>query len=843
MFRDMSFDEILEDLNARFLINLPKEEMNLLRVYWQAEQAHWFYEDYLRPLNPSLPSLSQRQFTRLIIESSPLYSRLVSGSAVDYESVWDEYKSYKRMVPCCGGILLNKEGDKVLLVRGWKSNAGWSFPRGKINLAESEEACAVREVEEETGFDLTGMVNPDDKIKTYINAQEVTMFIVPGIDEATEFETQTRHEIGAIEWVALQDLPTWSGNKRGPRKTAKAKRFYNVTPFVNPLKSWMKEHGMDPYPKARQSKPTGKNSSVFHRDIQPFQFDAFTGSPSNSPVPHAPSPSHFPSRGSSALDQLFTKFIHKQEEEIMAPSRAAVLGSDNNAGLERLFGGLNVLQEEEDALRLRQRQQTEEEMRKKEDDALARLLGGVGGATPQKEAPQPQPQPQPQGKTLKQTNLLAMLNQKPSEARPAAKTQPSTQTQTQAQPQPHHDRLLSVISPQAPPSSLRRNVAALSGTGNMAGIRASDAGVVITTSQPSTPSANRLESESGETERQARARALLDMTIAGIGGSPATETGSAPTTAATMATARTDGEQGKQLVSPPLGSMQTQSTIPPQSLPPNLARHPYAPYPSQSSYPSHGPLLSHPAPPAPPAHPSLPPHPGHGHANMNMNMNTNATQARPPIIAPPPMSMPMPMPMSQSYRPAAHVPHPHLTSPQNMHGMYINLGAPHAQGLAQVPGQGQGQQGQGYYQTFPGGSPPHTQIGSQPISVNMPGPGPGPAVGYYNSPPVPQGQGMLPHQVNVNVNGQQQHQHQHPLPMPPIHNQGLPPQLGQVGQYNRVGQIGQSGQNGQRTLPTKSSFAGVQTQGQAANVYHPIPRPPMGAAGLLAMLNGDRQSK
>lgn len=70
---------------------------------------------------------------------------------MDYESVWDEYKSYKRMVPCCGGILLNKEGDKVLLVRGWKSNAGWSFPRGKINLAESEEACAVREVSRVVG--------------------------------------------------------------------------------------------------------------------------------------------------------------------------------------------------------------------------------------------------------------------------------------------------------------------------------------------------------------------------------------------------------------------------------------------------------------------------------------------------------------------------------------------------------------------------------------------------------------------------------------------------------------------------------------------------------------------
>ena len=56
IFRDMTFEEVLEDLNARFLVNLPEEEMSLVRVYWQAEQAHWFYEDYLRPLNPLLPS-------------------------------------------------------------------------------------------------------------------------------------------------------------------------------------------------------------------------------------------------------------------------------------------------------------------------------------------------------------------------------------------------------------------------------------------------------------------------------------------------------------------------------------------------------------------------------------------------------------------------------------------------------------------------------------------------------------------------------------------------------------------------------------------------------------------
>lgn len=34
------------------------------------------------------------------------------------------------------------------MVRGWKSNARWSFPRGKINLEESEVDCAIREVSE-----------------------------------------------------------------------------------------------------------------------------------------------------------------------------------------------------------------------------------------------------------------------------------------------------------------------------------------------------------------------------------------------------------------------------------------------------------------------------------------------------------------------------------------------------------------------------------------------------------------------------------------------------------------------------------------------------------------------
>jgi ADP-ribose pyrophosphatase YjhB (NUDIX family) len=50
-------------------------------------------------------------------------------------------------IPTCGGIIMNKEMTKVLLVQGFGGN--WSFPRGKINQEYQDEQlteCAIREV-------------------------------------------------------------------------------------------------------------------------------------------------------------------------------------------------------------------------------------------------------------------------------------------------------------------------------------------------------------------------------------------------------------------------------------------------------------------------------------------------------------------------------------------------------------------------------------------------------------------------------------------------------------------------------------------------------------------------
>ncbi|ODN96275.1 hypothetical protein I350_08286 [Cryptococcus amylolentus CBS 6273] len=778
IFRDMTFDEIMEDLNARFLINLPKEEMNLLRVYWQAEQAHWFYEDYLRPLNPLLPSLSQRHFTRLIIESSPLYKRLVSSDSIDHDSVWDEYRSYKRMVPCCGGIMLNKQGDKVVLVRGWKSNSGWSFPRGKINLNETLEACAVREVEEETGYDLTGMVKSEDRIQTHINAQEVTMFIVGGIDEGTVFETQTRHEIGAIEWVSLSDLPTWSGNKKTKKNTNK--RFYNVTPFVNPLKAWMKANGLNPHPKPRPKKPPFSQPSAspgnFHRDIKPFRFDAFSGSPSASPQLHTPSPapSHFPSRGSSALDQLFSKFIHKQEEEILAPRQGDAVGSDNNAGLERLFGGLDVLKEEEQAMLERQKRSdgySQEDARRfqKEDDDLVRLLAGVGTPAPdlakllprnqqsQRQAAQQQPQvqhqQQPQPKAT-QNHLLAMLNQKSIGATPVPAGHGSL-----PQAQPHQSKLLHLISQPAhsPTQSPRASVSPSYHTAQ---------------SRPgSHPSVG---AEGTEEDRAARARALLEISFAGLGlgegSSASSHTAGSPQPAQSNQTRGQPRASGQ--ASAPVHNRapatqpaaQSQASLHPQ-VPAHQGSGPGNSPRSQNPPPSYDSVLrdnfpsqcqqaaAHaPAPGLPQVQTferAPPPH-------MQQQVVPSGYVQQQPIPNPSHVFQPPLQAQAQSLPSHVHISQHHAVHPQPVPmppqqfrppPQAVPLGVAMQQQNMNHPQQ----QGQGY-RPVQGQMPPG--MGAAPPGLG-PGPGPGyapPGVGYYPAMPPPQ---------------QQQQQQQHFAPPPP----------------------------------------------------------------------------
>ncbi|KAI0726156.1 pyrophosphatase DCP2 [Fomitopsis betulina] len=240
-YAHLSREEVLEELSSRFILNLPEEELaSVERVCFQMEQAHWYYEDFIREQNPAkFPSYTLKTFCEILFRTCPPLQHLAN----DHERAFNQFMQYKTRVPVCGAIMLNETWDKCVLVKGWKSSAGWGFPKGKINQEEPRPRCAVREVLEETGYDLDGQIVPEDVIQMSIKEQSISLYIVPGVPEDYHFETKTRKEISKIQWFRLSDLPTWRRNKIVPGK------FYLISPFIGPLKAFIHDRKPRNFPR------------------------------------------------------------------------------------------------------------------------------------------------------------------------------------------------------------------------------------------------------------------------------------------------------------------------------------------------------------------------------------------------------------------------------------------------------------------------------------------------------------------------------------------------------------------------------------------------------------------
>ncbi|KAI0788421.1 Dcp2, box A domain-containing protein [Abortiporus biennis] len=225
--------EVLEDLSSRFVLNLPDEELaSLERVCFQVEQAHWYYEDFIREQDPSFPTMSLKKFSNSLFHVCPLLRHWGD----EHEQTFQNFLAYKTRVPVCGAIMLNESWDKCLLVKGWKATSAWSFPKGKINEQEPRSRCAIREVLEETGYDLDEQIDLENVVEVSIKEQSISLFIVPNVPEDFPFKTRTRKEISKISWFKLTDLPTWKRNKAVPGK------FYLITPFIGPLRAFIRDN-------------------------------------------------------------------------------------------------------------------------------------------------------------------------------------------------------------------------------------------------------------------------------------------------------------------------------------------------------------------------------------------------------------------------------------------------------------------------------------------------------------------------------------------------------------------------------------------------------------------------
>ncbi|XP_026996927.1 m7GpppN-mRNA hydrolase [Tachysurus fulvidraco] len=234
---------VLDDLCSRFILHIPSEERdNAIRVCFQIELAHWFYLDFYVQNTPGLPQCGIRDFAKAVFNHCPFL--LPHGE--DVQKVLDQWKEYKMGVPTYGAIILDETLDNVLLVQGYLAKSGWGFPKGKVNEDEAPHDCAVREVLEETGFDIRDRICKDTFIEQKITDQLARLYIIPGVPKETKFNPKTRKEIRNIEWFPIDKLPCHRNDMTPKSKLGLApNKFFMAIPFMRQLREWIAKHKLE----------------------------------------------------------------------------------------------------------------------------------------------------------------------------------------------------------------------------------------------------------------------------------------------------------------------------------------------------------------------------------------------------------------------------------------------------------------------------------------------------------------------------------------------------------------------------------------------------------------------
>ena len=115
-------------------------------------------------------------------------------------------------IKAAGGVLFRKRSGfaEILLIR---RNGVWDLPKGKLEVDESIEECAVREVEEEVGAHSLNIVS--HLCNTYHEYHEGPVFygkttywylMEPESGESLmQIEPQEEEGITALEWVEAEE--------------------------------------------------------------------------------------------------------------------------------------------------------------------------------------------------------------------------------------------------------------------------------------------------------------------------------------------------------------------------------------------------------------------------------------------------------------------------------------------------------------------------------------------------------------------------------------------------------------------------------------------------------------
>ena len=114
----------------------------------------------------------------------------------------------------CAASMIVYDKEKGILLQNRKDNGLWCYHGGAVELGESVEATALRELFEETGlvaneFSLFGVYSGEDQYYKYPNNDEV--FIIDVVFICTKFEGklhEQNEEVNELKWFSLDEVPS-----------------------------------------------------------------------------------------------------------------------------------------------------------------------------------------------------------------------------------------------------------------------------------------------------------------------------------------------------------------------------------------------------------------------------------------------------------------------------------------------------------------------------------------------------------------------------------------------------------------------------------------------------------
>jgi len=106
-------------------------------------------------------------------------------------------------------VITKEENPKVLLIeRGFEPFKGcWAFPGGFMNMDETTEQCAIRELEEETGMVVTELlqIGAYSKVDRDPRGRTVTVAYLVLVDHPVEVTGQD--DAAKAQWFPIDALP------------------------------------------------------------------------------------------------------------------------------------------------------------------------------------------------------------------------------------------------------------------------------------------------------------------------------------------------------------------------------------------------------------------------------------------------------------------------------------------------------------------------------------------------------------------------------------------------------------------------------------------------------------